>query len=299
MIKQTRVHPMDWLARLEEEYRTIVPPAEQFCEELARQIGRLLDGESITLGFPLQHRVKTWSSVILKLERLHHEIKSIATLQDLVGVRIILLFRRDAVRTCELIEHNFTVQRQYNTQERLGADQFGYASIHFVTKLPEAWLAVPTLSEFKDFRAEIQVRTLPQHIWAEASQVLQYKQEESVPPTIRRTVARVAALLETVDLELERTLSEREQYRETLKESKLDEVLNVDVLENLLDSRLPPSNKQPGLESYAVLLLELSHVGITHRQPLEKLMEEHYDEALQEDAAVAVMTRAQAKREGA
>lgn len=56
-------------------------------------------------------------------------------------------------------------------------------------------------------KAEVQVRTVTQHVWAAASHVLQYKQEASVPLPVRRSIYRVSALLETVDLEFERVLS--------------------------------------------------------------------------------------------
>jgi ppGpp synthetase/RelA/SpoT-type nucleotidyltranferase len=59
---------------------------------------------------------------------------------------------------------------------------------------------------------ELQLRTLAQHIWAVASHKLQYKREASVPVPIRRSINRVSALLEMVDLEFDRVLLEREQY---------------------------------------------------------------------------------------
>ena len=78
--------------------------------------------------------------------------------------------------------------------------------------MPDDWLNVPTFREFKGLRAELQIRTLAQQLWAAASHKLQYKRESSVPYPIRRSIHRVAALLETVDLELERVLSERDPH---------------------------------------------------------------------------------------
>ncbi len=135
----------------------------------------------------------------------------------------------------ELIAEAFNVLRQYDTQERLREDQFSYASRHFVVKLPEEWLEVPTMAQLGELQAEIQVRTLAQHIWAEASQTLQYKQEQNVPPVVRRAIYRVSALLETVDLEFERVLDQRETYRSTVEASATDEALNVDLLEKALE----------------------------------------------------------------
>src|SRR5262249_41621118 len=154
-----------------------------------------------SLSVPVQTRVKSQASVLEKLERLKARSIKLTELQDLVGFRIILQFRRDVAKIIELLAKNFKIVEQYDTAERLKADQFGYSSIHFVVELQDSWLAVPTMSAFGGTRAEIQVRTTAQHIWAAASHTLQYKNEASVPPGIRRAIHRVSALLETVDLE--------------------------------------------------------------------------------------------------
>lgn len=160
------------LEALEAEHANLHPKAQRFCSEVAAQISRLLGDAGISLGFPIQHRVKGWASFVDKFERVSLNVESIKEVQDLVGLRIILLFDRDAKLVNELIAQNFQVVRQYDTQDRLQEDQFGYASRHFVVKLPEGWLEVPTLAQLGDLQAEIQIRTLAQHIWAEASQNL-------------------------------------------------------------------------------------------------------------------------------
>lgn len=65
------------------------------------------------------------------------------------------------------------------------------------------------------------------------------KIEESVPPEIRRTVHRVAALLESVDIEFERVLAERETYRSNAAAAPSDRRLNSDLLEAVLDQLFP------------------------------------------------------------
>lgn len=201
------------LQQLEQEYQALRPVMEGFSKELTNQLQKLLDDAGISLGFPIQSRVKTWDSISEKLERLPRRFKGVKEIQDLVGVRIILLFHRDIERTGALLANNFQVTRQYNTMELLGADRFGYSSVHYIVELPKEWLAVPTLAKMGGLIAEIQVRTLAQHIWAETSNKLQYKQEESVPPAVRRAISRASALLETLDLEFERVLIERDAYR--------------------------------------------------------------------------------------
>lgn len=274
------------LELLKKQYTEIFPISQRFCTEITNQIEKVLEDNSIVLGFPVQHRVKTWNSISDKLSNLKSPVKDIKTLQDLIGLRIISLFKRDVSQICELIEKSFKVIKKYNTDERLKEDQFGYLSIHFVIEMLEEWLAVPTLTAFSEFRAEIQVRTIAQHIWAAASHTLQYKQEVGVPATVLRSIYRVSALLETVDLEFERVLDERELYRSNIDTSDFDNVLNVDLLEKILDQFLPPDNKDLD-EEYATLLEELNFLGINTSDRLQNLLKEH-KENINEQESIAI-----------
>jgi ppGpp synthetase/RelA/SpoT-type nucleotidyltranferase len=103
-------------------------------------------------------------------------------LKDLVGLRLMRVFKRDVARVCDLVSETFTVVSQEDTAQRLGEAEIGYQSLHYVIKLPEKWLSVPSFKGLDDLQAELQVRTVAQHIWAAASHILQYKQEASVPP---------------------------------------------------------------------------------------------------------------------
>jgi GTP pyrophosphokinase len=272
--------------QLESDFRLIAPTAEEFRSELTKQISKILEDNQIILGFPLESRVKKWNSIVNKLERLSLSINEIKELNDLVGFRLILLFRRDLSKVCDLLRDSFNIIEQYDTQERLKEDQFGYSSIHFVVSLPESWLAVPTLASMGGIRAEVQVRTVAQHIWAAASHELQYKQEASVPLPIRRAIYRVSALLETVDLEFERVLEQRETYRKEISTSESLDILNVDLLEKIFDDTLPARNKREN-EMYSSMLSKLLYFNIDTEQKLRKLVESHLQEAMEEDAEKA------------
>lgn len=274
---------------LEKEYLAVVSIAENFTSELKRQISVLFYKEQITLGFPIQSRVKTWDSISEKLERVKLNIKSIRDLQDFVGLRIILLFNRDAEKVCELIRNNLEVINEYDTQERLKEDQFGYSSKHFIIEIPSSWLKIPTFSVCEGLKAELQVRTIAQHIWAEVSHKLQYKQEKSVPVSIRRSIYRVSALLETIDFEFERVLQERESYKEYINISDINdnELLNVDLLEIITDSLLPAINKKQGDEEYSLILKDLSRSNIATVKDLKNLIEKYLDDAIIYDTNVA------------
>lgn len=267
---------------LELEYLEIEGLAKRFAGELTKQANILIDEENIALGLPIEARVKTWISISEKLERVRLKLHHITDLQDLVGLRLIFLFRRDAEKACQIIENRFAIIKQENTQGRLKHNQFGYTSVHFVIKFPQEWLVVPAFSSFKDLKAEVQVRTMSQHLWASASHVLQYKNEMNVPEPVKRSIYRASALLETIDLEFERVLEERSIYRKELSLDSLGDILNRDSVELLLDSLLPIQNKSFS-EDYDDLLVDLKSSDINSPELLTSLINENLDSALKAD----------------
>ena len=267
------------LIGLHKNYETVLPLATRYCSALKDQIQELLIKDSISLGVPLEYRIKTWDSVMAKVERKSLNISSLRQLDDLVGIRIILLFKRDLAKTTEMISRNFVILSQEDTAQRLEEAQFGYQSLHYLIKLPEPWLSVPSLKEFGNFTAEVQVRTIAQHIWAAASHKLQYGKENSVPIAVRRSIHRVSALLETVDLEFDRVLQERELYVSEVNIDDSSEPLNVDLIAKLLDAHLPHENKDE-LEPYSDLLADLQHFNLRTAGQLRQLIQKHLKAAL-------------------
>lgn len=261
--------------KISEEYKQLSTHFSNFETGLKTQIEKLLPSD-IKLGFPLQSRVKTLDSIIEKHESKRFNIKkTIIELQDLIGFRIVLLFKRDIDRIISLINQHFEVIKFYDTADKLKNDQFGYSSKHFIVKIKSSWAEIPTLKGFENQVVEIQIRTLSQHNWAEASNVLQYKDESNVPKEIIRTISRVAAFLETVDLELERTLQERENYLEYL-EQQMDEnlKLNVDVLGKVL-SEIMPDYIFKDKDGYSSLLTELEYFDIFTVADLKYYIKKH------------------------
>lgn len=270
--------------QLETEYRSLNTNINHFSEEISRQIVGLLEYHKVSLAVPIEKRVKSWASIAEKLERKLLVLDNITSLHDLIGLRLILLFQRDVEITTSILSSTFKVISQENTLKRLKESQFGYGSIHFVIELPLEWLAVPTMSQLSGLRAEVQVRTASQHIWAAASHLLQYKQEAAVPSPVKRAIHRVSALLETVDLEFERVLQERESYKRSASIDASAEELNVDSLAKILDEMLPPENKMTSPdESYADLLLNFQDSSILTQRQLTEMIREHLDYALSED----------------
>lgn len=268
---------------IREEYRAHSGIAERVRACLFDQLSNIIQKSGVTLGVPLESRVKSLSSIEEKIERKAVKLTSLLDLPDLVGLRVILLFQRDVDEVGRLISDNLDVVEKEDAGSKLEFTQFGYQSQHFLVRIPSTWLAVPTYSELGGITAELQVRTLAQHIWAVASHKLQYKREASVPVPLRRTISRASALLETVDLEFSRVLDERDRYvREDLSEAGSDEELNVDSVAAILEQYLPSDNKYED-EAYDELLHELTAVKILTRGDLEIFIKKYREAALNED----------------
>ena len=232
----------------------------------------------------MEIRVKKWTSIENKLERKNLEIESILLLRDLVGVRAILLFLTDLDKIDELIRSTFEVTSSEDTADRLGEAQFGYQSLHYTIKVPLIWLEIPTMADFGDIQAEVQVRTLAQHIWAAASHKLQYKNEASVPPPIRRAINRAFALLENIDLEFKRILEKRREYRDIEIPKGIDAAeLNVDILESMLRDRFPEANRSDGEENYSELLENLTALSVQTVADFDTILKGKYAATMEEE----------------
>ncbi|MCC5884774.1 MAG: hypothetical protein JJU25_19315 [Halomonas sp.] len=272
---------------LKTQYSDGISRFERLRTSVLAQISELLETNDLALGVPIESRVKSWESIEEKLERKAIQVTDIRDLQDLVGIRIILLFRNDLDAAIRLISHTFEVLSSEDAGERLGDSQFGYQSRHIIVKIPRGWLEVPIFASLDDLCVELQIRTLAQHIWAAASHKLQYKNEESVPPPIRRAINRASALLETVDLEFDRVLDARRQYVESSPEqAEPSAPLNVDSLALLLSEELPPENKKSE-EDYADLLIDLTGLNVSTAVQLRKILRRHMDAVRKADAQQA------------
>lgn len=263
------------IEELQREYQEKRGLYEELCRQLATQISELLREARITTASPIEHRVKSWESIVDKIERNQIEPKDLGEIRDVAGLRMVAVFRRDLATMTDIIEKHFQVLHKEDTMGRLGENQFGYGSIHYEVNVPPDWFKVPTLKRLQGLCAEIQVRTGSQHIWAAASHLLQYKREVHVPVPLRRSINRVAALLETVDLEFERVLVEREHYVEQIDREEKHELLNTESLRRVLDKMFPDENRTDD-EQYGELVDDFTEFKVKTTTELRTLIERHW-----------------------
>lgn len=191
-IEEAREH---WIS-VKDQYREFASLLRARLVSLARDLGVYAEVSS---------REKETHSLVKKLIQKPH--LSYDTLPDKVGARVIVRYRSELVQVEERLKHEFDFAEIDDKAGRLGVDKVGYLSIH-VDRLAlkaedEQFARFPA----KDFFAEIQIRTLGQHLWSEISHDTFYKNDELVrklPDDLQRRVHLSAGLVEVADREFDR-----------------------------------------------------------------------------------------------
>jgi len=273
--------------KVKEEHSLVAQQGAHVIEFVIQQLNALLVGVGVHVAVPIQHRIKTIDSVLEKANRKEIELTSLHEFDDLIGIRVILLNQIDLDLVKMVVERNFKIHISKDKSHELGASQFGYRSIHYVTQLSEQWSSLPIFIGYIDYKIEVQIRTLSQHVWADLSHKLQYKNENSIPKEISRAVYRVSALLETVDLEINRVFDLRDNYIQN--EIRKDNALNANTLELILDQVFPQNNKRPP-EQYSDLISDLSAFNITTVQAINDILNKHSVSAIEMEKHMSYMT---------
>ena len=133
----------------------------------------------------IEHRVKELPSLIKKCQRKN--LTNMDGLVDVVGARVVSLFRSDLQRIGQIIAENFEV---INIDDKISEDQgaLGYLSVHYVCKMPSRYNG-PRYENTTGIQFEIQVRTLCMHAWAAVSHYLDYKGDWDVPVELKRSLS--------------------------------------------------------------------------------------------------------------
>jgi len=123
---------------------------------------------------------------------------------DQLGLRVITYLRRDVAAVAELLADQLTVidDRDFG-QETASEGRFGYASRHLQVSVPEDGPAATGLARARTAQAQVQVRTVLQHAWAEFEHATRYK--GTIPAAdvsdLDRRFTLAAGLLELADQE--------------------------------------------------------------------------------------------------
>lgn len=217
--------------RLIQEYRKTRPLYNQFCHKLHNLLEDLLSKEAIPYH-SLEGRTKSIESLAAKLQRGGRTPpESLKEVVDLCGLRIIVYYNDDVNRVCDMVSRELEVDssRSIDKKTLLSPEQLGYLSVHNVVSLSGARAQSLEWSDFRNLKAEIQVRTILQHAWAQISHGLQYKRETDIPPQMRRKLLMLSGLLELADEEFSSLRQEQHALMKRIR-SRIEELdLNIPV----------------------------------------------------------------------
>jgi putative GTP pyrophosphokinase len=128
----------------------------------------------------------------------------IEQIADLAGVRVITQFLGTLADVDTLINEEFKVIEKSNKGlELIEEERFGYQSIHYLVRIKPDRTDLAEYRRFKGATAEVQVRTILQHAWAEIEHDIQYKSSEAIPSEIHRRFMALAGMLEIADREFQ------------------------------------------------------------------------------------------------
>lgn len=177
--------------------------------DFEKMIKKLLD--KCGLYYKCFCRVKSYKSVSEKIQDRIAQGKSDYKLQDLIGVRIVVYFKRD-IPLCErLIQENFHVDNISKDRER--DEIFKPQRINYVCKIPDEMMInfdSQLWNQSIDNTFEIQIRTIFSEGWHEIEHDFRYKCEEEWKESLElsRTLNGVFATLENCDWTIENLLRE-------------------------------------------------------------------------------------------
>lgn len=169
-------------------------------------------------------------AVVARLET--RVVGNLLELDDLMSIRILTFLEDETRFIAEIIKGEFKVLKDRTRQGALrDSKHFGYAHPCYLTRMLDKRLEWIEYRRFRDFRLEIQIRSMLQHTWMEVQGVLfPPDRMPGLSPESLRDGARVAGLLELADRELNRVKvrSTRPSQSETkvdikkVEEKKLD-----------------------------------------------------------------------------
>ncbi len=212
------------------------------------------------IWFEVSCRAKAIDSLVKKL--LRDRTDTLESLPDRVGARVVIRYRSDIDRTVEKVAGHFDSKIRDDKAKDLGIDRIGYQSVHLddvrLRGDDPAALEYPPTS----FWAEVQVRTLAQHLWSEMTHDSFYKNDAMLlqfSDDVRRRVNLMSGQVEVADREFDRLNSEQssqaamqlwqalERHYYTLCSHRPDLELSAQVLRTflpLVENDLPAFTSQ-------------------------------------------------------
>ncbi|MER7556879.1 DUF429 domain-containing protein [Nocardioides sp. NPDC126508] len=189
------------------EYAAIQPTLQEAAEQYVQLVTSILDEAGINY-LTVTSRAKSVASFAAKAARTVDGRPvypdPLRDITDQIGLRVITYVHSDVQAVADLLDDQVVVHDDRDMGEETASEgRFGYASRHLLVSLDPAREGQAAYELLRGRQAQIQIRTVLQHAWAEFEHDIRYKgtiPSEHVPDFDRRfTLA--AGLLELADRE--------------------------------------------------------------------------------------------------
>jgi putative GTP pyrophosphokinase len=250
-----------------------------FCKHLRRVASDLLEEHLVREHIKVDSitgRTKSFESFLDKMQRTQKPCREI---YDLVGIRVVCLFRSDIDTIAELIRREFASlpgmeESKFDTKS---VETFGYFDRKLIVKLHPSftgnWLQYLGI---RDLPFEIQIKTVGMHAWAAVSHYLAYKTESEIPRELKRDFQALSALFHIADTQFELVVKATEELRKSQEPRRalsLESEIDIEGMLAYIVRRFPDRVNSPALGQVTRFLKEFAGVGIHRLRDVEAAVE--------------------------
>lgn len=138
-------------------------------------------------------------------------------IEDMAAVRVITYVLRSLQPVEEVVHREFrVVDRSDKSDHLLETAQVGYRSIHLIVEMKPERAGLLEYRDFAGLKAEVQIRTILQHAWAEIEHDMRYKPHAEPNRILSQRFTALAGLIEVGDREFEQIYEIEERRRREL-----------------------------------------------------------------------------------
>lgn len=187
-------------ARAKAQYESQLPLYEEFSDSVKKILSTCLADSEIAVH-SITSRAKAPEGFAKKAAKASSEDPALPRytdplrqIKDLAGVRVITYFLTTIKDVEQVVEREFEITERVDKSQLLERERrLGYQSVHYLVQLRKNRCELPEYAKYAGLTAEIQVRTILQHAWAEIEHDIQYKAIYEIPTQTRRRFMALAA----------------------------------------------------------------------------------------------------------
>lgn len=225
-----------WFRNQIRKYKRLFPRYRLYAETLQKVLQEV--AKKYAPFAIVQARPKSIASFAEKMLRKKAKYRyPVNQITDLCGARVITCTLSEIKPICEFIEKHFDIDwdNTIDVSQRLRPAEFGYRSIHYIVEFnegvfPTREINVEVPKRVFGLKAEIQVRTMLEHVWADFSHDMSYKGAFEIPTKWERELAGLAATLEAADNAFSRIHAGLQAYA-----SSYDTYMNKEQMRNKIN----------------------------------------------------------------